>query len=461
MSNKRDLLNAPKNGYARIDDKTRSAIFSFNEDYKVFIDAAKTEREAVLWTISEAEKRGFRPFVRGEALKAGDKIYRSNRSKSLILAVIGSEAPGKGFRITASHIDSPRLDLKMNPLFEDNELAYFKTHYYGGIKKFHWVNIPLELRGVVALKDGSVTNVVYGADPVDPALVITDILIHLSAEQMKKTMADGITGEGLNALVGSIPAAGEDGDNRVKLAVMCILNDKYGITEADLVSAELSLVPSFNSRDVGFDRSVVGAYGHDDRVCAFDDSRALFDLNKIPARTAVCVLADKEEIGSMGVSGMQSAFFDTFCEDICDAYGVPLRVCYESSFCLSNDVAAAYDPNWPQPFEKRNTALLNYGIGITKYTGRGGKSGGSDASAELIAHLRKLFDDAGVVWQVALLGAVDAGGGGTVAQFMANRNIDTVDCGVPVLSMHSPWELVSKFDNYMTYAGVKAFYSEK
>ncbi len=457
----RDLLETPKNGLDRISDSERAEMKKFAVDYRHFIDTCKTERETVTHTIELAEARGYKPYVRGMALKPGDKIYFNNRGKALFLAVIGEKPLDEGVLISGAHIDSPRIDLKTSPLYEDSEFAFFKTHYYGGIKKFHWVNIPLELHGVVAKKDGTVVNVRFGCDPDEPVLVIADILIHLAGEQMKRPAAEVFTGEALNALVGSEPARDDDGADRVKLAVMSILHEKYGIEEADFHSAELTLVPAMNSREVGFDGSMIGAYGHDDRICAYTTVRALFDIEGTPAHTAVALLVDKEEIGSVGVSGMSSKTFDTFMEDICEGFGVPLRVCYENSCCLSNDVAAGFDPNYPASFDRRNASRLNYGMGITKYTGRGGKGGASDASAELMARVRKVLDDADVVWQMAPLGAVDVGGGGTIAGIMANRNIDTVDAGVPVLSMHSPWEIISKLDLYMTYKGLHAFLTSK
>jgi len=456
-SPKRDLLEKSKNGYDRIDPSELKSIEKFNNMYKEFINAAKTERQATEYAAAAAEKAGFRRYERGDPLKPGDKIYRINRGKAIFLAVIGSESPAKGINIAAAHLDAPRIDIKTTPLYEDFELAYFKTHYYGGIKKYQWLAIPLELHGVVALKSGEVVNISVGKDPNDPVLVISDLLPHLASEQMKKAMSDAVAGESLNALLGSIPEPDDEGSDRVKLHVLGILNEKYGITEADLHSAELSLVPAFDARDVGLDRSMIGAYGHDDRVCCFDCLQAILDIEN-PSKTALCILVDKEEIGSEGVTGMQSGFFETFVEDICEAFDVQPRVCYENSFCLSNDVAAAYDPNFPEPFDKRNSARLNYGLGICKYTGTRGKSGASDASAEVVARLRRILDEAGVIWQMAPLGKVDAGGGGTVAKFMAKRNIDTIDAGVPVLSMHAPFEVISKLDNYMSYKGMKAFY---
>ena len=453
---KEKVLCEPKNGYDRMPESEREAMNAYCESYKAYLDAGKTERECVAEGIRQAEALGFKPYVRGMALKAGDKIYKSNRGKMLLLAVIGSEGLDKGIQITAAHIDSPRLDLKPTPLYEDSEMCFLKTHYYGGIRKYQWVTIPLELHGVVALKDGSVVTVALGEGD-EPKLVVNDLLPHLGAEQSKKPLSDGITGEQLNLLVGSEPLAGEDSD-RVKLQVMKLLYEKYGFTEADFISAELEAVPAVKATDIGLDRSLIGAYGHDDRVCGYAAMKAMFDLEGTPKRTAVCILADKEEIGSDGVTGMQSAAFDTFMEDLCEAQGAALRVCLENSFCLSADVTAAYDPNFGEVFEKKNAAYLNYGIGLCKYTGARGKSGASDASAETVGYVRGIFDRAKVIWQIAELGKVDAGGGGTVAMYMANRNITTLDAGVPVLAMHAPFEVVSKLDCYETYKGMKAVY---
>ena len=393
------------------------------------------------------------------ALEPGMKIYQNNRGKALTLAVIGKKSLAEGAVIAGAHVDAPRLDLKQVPLYESEEMCYFRTHYYGGIKKYQWVTIPLELHGVAALRDGSCVEITIGREKDEPKFVITDLLPHLAADQMKKTMAEGITGEGLNILIGSVPYA-DDGKDRVKLAVLSMLNDLYGITEEDFLSAELVAVPAFDVCEVGLDRSMIGGYGHDDRVCAYAELKAIFDVRE-PERTCVCILADKEEIGSEGVSGMQSASFDTFMKDLCESQGVALRRCYEKSFCLSADVTNAYDPLYPEVSEKRSESKINYGMGICKFTGARGKSGSSDASAELVGHLRRLFADFGVVWQMAELGKVDQGGGGTIAKFMAKRNIDTIDAGVPVLSMHAPFEVVSKFDCYMTYKGVLAAYAEK
>ncbi len=450
------LLMEKKNGYDRMPASEREAMETYCQSYKAFMNAAKTERECVREGVRLAEAKGFRAYERGMELKAGDKVYLDNRGKMLLLAVIGRKSLAEGVQITAAHIDSPRLDLKPSPLYEESELAYLKTHYYGGIRKYQWVTIPLEIHGVVALKDGKTLHVVIG-EGNEPKLVVTDLLPHLAKEQSKKTLDEGITGEQLNILVGSEPLEGEEKD-RVKLAVMKRLYEKYGFTEADFISAELEVVPAAGAMDIGLDASLIGAYGHDDRVCGYAALKALLDLEEVPDKTAVCVLADKEEIGSVGVSGMQTAAFDTFLEDLCAGQGVPVRACMERSFCLSADVTAAYDPNFGDVFEKRNASFVNYGIGLCKYTGSRGKGGASDASAELVAYVRRIFDENGVIWQMAELGKVDAGGGGTVAAYMANRNIDTLDAGVPVLAMHAPFEVVAKLDCYMTYKGMAAVY---
>ncbi len=451
------LLYQKKNGYDRLAPGELEAIHDYCEDYKAFLNAGKTERECVDRAIAMAEAAGFRPYTRGMALKAGDKVYTANRGKAIMLAVIGKRGLDQGVNIGAAHIDSPRLDLKQNPLYETEELAYLKTHYYGGIRKYQWVTIPLELHGVVALKNGETVRVSVGNGAGDPLFTIDDLLPHLGVEQSRKPLGEAIPAESLNILVGSRPLADDKGSDRVKLEVLDLLNRKYGIVEEDFISAELCAVPAFSACDIGFDRSMIGSYGHDDRVCAYAALAALLQLDT-PARTAVCMLADKEEIGSEGVTGMKSAAFDTFMEDLCAAQGVLPRVCYEKSFCLSADVTAAYDPNFAEVYEKRNSAFVNYGMGLCKYTGARGKSGASDASAEVVAYARKVLDGSDVVWQMAELGKVDAGGGGTVAVFMAERNIDTLDAGVPVLSMHAPFETVGKLDCYMTYKGMRAVF---
>ncbi len=450
------LLFQPKHGYDRMDTEERLRMEQYAEEYKTFLNAARTEREAVKLAIEMAESRGFTAYAPGMPMQPGTKVYFNNRDKALILAVMGQQPLDTGCVIAGAHIDAPRLDLKQRPLTEQDELAYFRTHYYGGIKKYQWVTIPLELHGVVALQNGEVVDVVIGRDPEDPQLVITDLLPHLGADQGKKTLSEAITGEGLKLLIGSVPYAGE-GKDRVKLAIMSILHDKYGITEEDFLSAELCAVPAVEVRDIGLDRSMIGGYGHDDRSCAFAELKAILEL-ETPERTAVCILADKEETGSDGVTGMLSQAFDTFMEDLCAEQNVLVRRCFEKSFCISADVCNGYDPLYPEVSEKENNARMNYGMGICKYTGSRGKSGTSDASAETVAYLRRIFAEAGVVWQMAELGKVDQGGGGTIAKYMANRNIETIDAGVPVLSMHAPFEIVAKFDCYMTYKGVAAAY---
>ena len=452
-----ELFYKQKNGYDTMTTQQRIDMEDYCRGYMAFLNDARTEREAVKMAIEMAEDKGFVEYVDGMELKAGDKVYRNNRGKALMLAVIGKQSLENGTVIAGAHVDSPRIDLKQNPLYESDELAYFKTHYYGGIKKYQWVTIPLELHGAVALKSGETIDVTIGHDPADPQFVITDLLPHLGKDQMKKTMEEGITGEGLNILIGSIPYA-DEGSDRVKLAVMSILNDRYGIVEEDFLSAELTAVPAFEVREIGLDRSLIGGYGHDDRVCAYAELKAILDLEEAPEKTCVCILADKEETGSDGVSGMQSSAFECFMEELCETQQVQLRRCFENSFCLSADVTAAFDPNFPEVSEKRNDSKLNYGMGICKFTGARGKSGTSDASAEVVAYLRRLFADNGVVWQMSELGKVDQGGGGTIAKYMANRNIDTIDAGVPVMSMHSPFEVVAKFDCFMTYLGVLAAY---
>ncbi len=455
-----ELFSNLKNGYDRITPQEETAIEGYSEKYKNFLDNGMTERECVAYAVTLAESSGFRPFERGMELRPGDRVYRVNRDRALMLAVMGSAPLSEGVNIAAAHVDSPRLDLKPNPLYEDSELAFLKTHYYGGVRKYQWVAIPLELHGVIVKKDGTSIHVAIGRSEDDPVFTVDDLLPHLAAEQSKKPLGEAIPAESLNLLVGSRPFKNDTGSERVKLAILDLLNKKYGIVEDDFASAELIAVPGFRARDVGFDRSLIGAYGHDDRVCSFAALSALLEL-ETPYKTAVCMLADKEEIGSEGVSGMKSAAFDTFMSDLCDTQRIPLKACYEKSFCLSADVAAAFDPNFPEVYEKRNSANINYGVALCKYTGSRGKAGASDASAEVVARVRRILDDAGVLWQMAELGKADQGGGGTVAAYMAERDIDTLDAGVPVLSMHSPFETVSKLDCFMTYRCVRAIFDAK
>ena len=453
---KESLLMAPKNGYTTLTAEQREEMNAYCKRYMAFMDECKTEREATAWAVREAEKLGYKPFTPGMEANPGDKIYYNCRGKAIALAVIGTEPLSQGANICAAHVDSPRMDLKPNPLYEDGEIAYFKTHYYGGIKKYQWPTIPLALHGVVVRQDGTSVTITIGEKDEDPVLMVSDLLPHLAADQMQKTAGKVIAGEQLNVILGTEPIEGE-GSDLVKLNIMKWLNDNYGLIEADFQSAELTIVPAGRCREVGFDRSLISAYGHDDRVCAYAELEALFTIEQ-PAKTAVCILADKEEIGSVGISGMQSQYFEHFVGGLCDAQGVKLEDCFANSFCLSADVSNAFDPNFAEVSDRRNNSQLNYGISICKYTGARGKGGASDASAEVMRHIRKTFDDAGVIWQIATLGKVDQGGGGTVAAYMANRNIATVDAGVPVLSMHAPLELVSKLDCYETLLACKAIY---
>ena len=453
---RKELFYEKKNGYDSMDAAAREAMEAYCEGYKAYLNDSRTEREAVANAIRLAEREGFVEYRAGMELKAGDKVWFNNRGKALMLAVAGKKPLSEGAVVAAAHVDAPRLDLKQTPLYEDNELAFFKTHYYGGIKKYQWTAIPLELHGVVATKDGEVIEVVIGREKDDPQFVISDLLPHLAADQMKKTLAEGVTGEGLNILIGSAPYA-DEGADRVKLAVMSILNSRYDITEEDFISAELCAVPAFEVRDIGLDRSLIGAYGHDDRVCAYAELKAIFDV-KEPEQTCVCILADKEETGSDGVSGMKSEAFEWFVGDMCKVQGADLRDCFAHSICVSADVTAAFDPNYPEVSEKLNTARLNYGVGLHKFTGSRGKAGTNDAPAELVAYMRRICAENGVQWQMCELGKVDQGGGGTVALDISRLNADVIDVGVPVLSMHSPFEVVSKLDVYMAYKAFKAYF---
>ena len=452
---KEKLFYVKKHATLVMSEQEEKKADKYCEGYKKFLDAGKTEREAAATAVAMAEKAGFKPFDKKAQYKAGDKIYVLNREKAVILAVIGKSDISNGVNLTAAHIDSPRLDLKQNPLYESDELGYFKTHYYGGLRKYQWTAIPLALHGVVVRADGESVRISVGEDAGDPVFYINDLLPHLAAAQSKEPLSSAIKGEDLNLLCGSAPLAGED-DDAIKKHVLKLLHEKYGIIESDFVSAELEIVPATGARDIGFDRALIGSYGHDDRVCAYPALRAILDTDDT-THTQICVLADKEEIGSMGVSGMQSAVFCDLIDELAAALGANPRVCRSASTCLSADVTAAYDPNFASVFEKRNSAIIGDGVAMCKYTGARGKSGSSDASAELVGKIRAILDGAGVVWQTAELGKVDEGGGGTVAMFIANRNIDTLDIGVPVISMHAPFEVVSKVDVYSAYEAFKAF----
>lgn len=457
---KEKICSERKNGILRASEKDIKACDKYCENYKKFLDAAKTEREAAAYTIAAAEKKGFVPFKKDMTLKPGDKVYYLNRGKAVILAVIGKEPVAQGVHIAAAHIDSPRLDLKQHPLYENEENAYFKTHYYGGIKKYQWGAIPLALHGVVVREDGSVVTVTVGEDENDPVFCVTDLLPHLAQDQMNRKATEIIRGEELNILIGSRPFRDDEASERVKLAVMEIINEKYGITEDDFISAELEIVPAFKAKDIGFDRSMIGSYGHDDRVCAYTELTAILDMKGVPSKTAVAVLTDKEETGSDGNTGLRSAYLKYFIEDLARCFGAEGRDVIELSECLSADVNAAFDPTFPDVTEKRNTAFLNYGVCVTKFTGARGKSGTSDASAEFVGRVRKLLNDNSVIWQTGELGKVDQGGGGTVAAYIANLGVDTIDVGVPVLCMHAPFEVVAKLDVYMAYKAFAAFLGE-
>ncbi len=443
-----------KNGLSGADNE---AVQSFTDGYKEFLGAAKTERLAVKEAVKLAKEHGFTEFDPKAKYAAGDRVYLNNRGKSLALAVIGTEPVENGTRIAAAHIDSPRLDLKPNPLYEDNELALFKTHYYGGIKKYQWTTVPLALHGVFCKKDGTTIEVSIGEEPDEPCFVVTDLLPHLAQDQYKRPTGELIRGEELNVLIGSRPFCDDEGSELVKLNILDILYKKYGVTEEDFLSAELECVPAGKPRDIGFDRSMIGSYGHDDRVCAYPCLMAALD-SVSPKYTTVAILADKEETGSDGNTGMNSAFLRHFIGYLADMQGGRAALALENSKCLSADVNAAFDPTFSDVMEKRNACMLNYGAVITKYTGARGKGGTSDASAEFVAWIRNILDKNNVVWQTGELGKVDLGGGGTVAMYIANLGVDVVDLGVPVLSMHAPFEVVAKFDVYMTYLAVKALF---
>ncbi|MBQ7406299.1 MAG: aminopeptidase [Clostridia bacterium] len=446
-----------KNVYEEADAARIKDIFDYAEGYKAFLDKAKTEREAAEEAIAMAERAGYRPYRLGDALQVGDKRYYSNRGRSVILFRIGENSLSEeGIRILTSHIDSPRLDLKQNPLYEEAGMGFLKTHYYGGVKKYQWTAIPLALHGVMVKADGESVKVSIGEEASDPIFYINDLLPHLAARQTAEPLGSAISGESLNILVGGLPYADKEVEHKIKLSVLSLLNEKYGVTEEDFLSAELCLVPAFSARDVGLDRALIGAYGHDDRVCSYPALTALFAAEDTK-HTVMVVLADKEEIGSVGVSGMRSEIFMDLINEICAAKGENPALVRSVSKCLSADVTAAFDPNFADVYEKRNSAMLSCGTCMAKYTGARGKSGTSDATAELVAFVRGIFAKHGVIWQTAELGRVDAGGGGTVAQFIANLNIDTVDIGVPVISMHAPYEVVSKADVYSTHEAFVAF----
>lgn len=441
------------------DAEMKKEIMEFAEGYMEFLDAAKTEREAVKTIVKMADAQGFKNINDAADLKPGDRVYGINKNKSIYLAVIGKLPLTDGFNAVGAHIDAPRLDLKQNPLYEDSGIALLKTHYYGGIKKYQWTTVPLALHGVVALTDGTVVDVNIGEDENDPVFLVTDLLPHLAAKQNAKKLAEGVPAENLNIVIGSMP--GEDPENdSVKSAILSILKEKYGMEEEDFRSAEIEAVPAAKARSLGLDRSMVAAYGQDDRVCAYPSLMALMEM-ETPERTAVCILSDKEEIGSVGNTGMESHNFELFIMDILEKTGIvnpyALQRTFSASKALSADVTAAFDPTYPEVMEKHNAAFMGKGISIKKYTGARGKSGASDANAEFVGYVRGIFKEAGVTYQSSEMGKVDEGGGGTIAYILANRGMDVLDCGVPIHSMHSPYESASKYDIYMAYKGYKAF----
>lgn len=450
-----DLTYKRQNIYALADESELKAISEYSEGYKKFLDNGKTERETVAQTVEMVENAGYKPYTLGDKINPGDKLYYNNRGKSLFILRAGkTDVAKEGVRILVAHVDSPRLDLKQVPLYQKADMAYLKTHYYGGIKKYHWLTIPLALHGVVVLKNGEKVNVRIGEEESDPVFYITDLLPHLSQELNTKTIADGFQAENLNLLVGGIPVKDEEKD-AVKKGVLQILNAQYGICEEDFLSAELEAVPAVKAKDVGFDRAFVASYGHDDRVCAYPEITAT--LQTQTDQTVLCILADKEEIGSEGNTGMQCILIRDLLDEIAKSYGVNPSVLRERSKCLSADVTAGFDPAYASAFEEMNAGFVNHGVTMNKFTGARGKSGSNDASAEYIGYLRQIFDREGIVWQTGELGRVDLGGGGTVAKYISNNNIDTVDMGVPVLSMHAPYELISKADLYSAHKAFSAF----
>ncbi len=453
---KKMLFNKKENGVDFLSEEELKICDDFAEGYKVFLRKCKTERETASYAAKTAEDNGFKPFdPNGAPLKAGEKVYYLNRCKSVILCIRGKRPLSDGIKIAAAHIDSPRIDLKQCPVYEDGSMAFFKTHYYGGIKKYQWTAIPLSLHGVVCKNDGSVVDVNVGEQKGEPKFCITDILPHLANEQYTRKAGDLIQGEEMNVVIGSRPFKTDDESERIKLNILKLLYDKYGITERDFLSAELELVPSLSVDDIGFDRSLIGGYGHDDRVCAYPSLMAIKDVETVPEYTIMTVLTDKEETGSDGNTGLHSSYMRYFIEDLARLDGLAGRDVLKKSECLSADVNAAFDPTWASAFEKNNSSIINEGVCVTKFTGARGKSGTSDASAEFVSKIKTLLENNGVLWQSGELGKVDAGGGGTVAMYVANLDVDTIDVGVPVLSMHSPYELISKIDMYMAY---KAFY---
>lgn len=453
---KKSLFSQKKHASLLIKDSEIKKADKFCEDYKKFLNHAKTEREAVEFAVKQLEENGFVKFSKNMKLSAGSKVYYNNRGKAIIASIIGTDPIEEGTRICAAHIDSPRLDLKQCPVYEADEIALFKTHYYGGIKKYQWTTIPLSLHGVIVKQDGTSVKINIGEDENDPVFCVTDLLPHLATEQMKRPATQIVKGEELNIVIGSRPFKSDSESELVKLNILKILNEKYGITEDDFLSAELEAVPAFKAQDVGFDRSMIGSYGHDDRVCAYPALQAILKC-KNPKKTSVVVLTDKEETGSDGNTGLVSSYLKYFIADLAEALGSDGRTVLSHSECMSADVNAGFDPTFPDVLEKKHASFLNYGVVVTKFTGARGKSGTSDASAEYVGRIRSLLNKNDVIWQTGELGKVDLGGGGTVAAYIANLNVDTIDVGVPVLSMHAPFEIVAKTDVYMAFRAFLVF----
>lgn len=456
---KEKLCYKKENGGKFISDAEMKKCESFSKGYKEYLNKAKTERENVAYVLNDIKNKGFKEFDKNKKYKPGDKVYLVNRNCGIVLAVIGKDGVKNGVRFVIAHIDAPRLDLKPNPLMENSDFAMLKTHYYGGIKKYQWTTIPLSLHGRIVKNDGTYVDVSLGENEGEPCFCITDLLPHLAREQMNKKMSQAIMGEDLNVLVGSLPFKSDEGSELVKLNVLKILNDKYGIVEEDFISADLEFVPAMKAQDIGFDRSMIGGYAHDDRSCAYPSYQAILSC-KSPKQTAVVLLTDKEETGSDGTTGMQSRFLEYFVSDLADMDNCKCSDVLSKSKCLSADVSAAYDPTYSSSYEVSNTPFANRGVVLEKYTGSGGKYGTSEASAEFTGEIRKLLNDNKVLWQSGELGKVDIGGGGTIAKYIANLNVDVIDVGVPVLSMHSPFEIISKIDLYMTYKAILVFLND-
>lgn len=458
---KEKLFHQKKNGWENINEEQKNQIFSVSKSYMEFLNKAKTEREFIKEAKKMADENGYKDIMMFETLKPGDKVYFINREKSMYLAIIGEKTIEEGMHIIGSHVDSPRLDLKPNPLYEDTGLAYFKTHYYGGIKKYQWTTIPLSIHGVIVKTNGEKIEINIGEKEEDPIFTITDLLPHLAQDQMNKKLKEGIDGEDLNLLIGSIPYENTDITEKVKLNILNLLNQKYGITEVDFTSSELELVPAFRAKSLGFDESMVAAYGQDDKVCAYTSLHAMMELDRVE-KTAVCILSDKEEIGSMGNTGMESHMFDFFISEILNKLGINKPNLLDKVFCfskmLSSDVDAGYDPIYASVSDKTNAGFIGKGISLNKYTGARGKSGASDANAEYVAWIREMLEKNNILYQIAELGKVDIGGGGTIAYILANKGVDVIDCGVPVLSMHAPYEVTSKYDVYEAYRTYLAFW---